>query len=119
MTRRDAVVRELELRGVEPGAFSEAVDAYVRAMEDVERFRQVWDEVGRPVTTEGGATGSAVVPHPLVGMIETAERRASDTLARLLLEPKAARAGSKGGRPVGASSAPDRRPAPPRLVKVS
>jgi hypothetical protein len=33
-----------------------------------------WDSLGRPLTAEGGATGRALVPHPLVKMLQEARR---------------------------------------------
>jgi hypothetical protein len=47
---------------------------YEAAQDMSARIREEWDRLGCPLTTEGGATGRAVVPHPLVKMLAEAER---------------------------------------------
>jgi hypothetical protein len=44
----------------------EAWDAYESQARLLEELELAYDELGRPATTEGGATGRAIVPHPLI-----------------------------------------------------
>jgi hypothetical protein len=71
------------------------------------------------VTTEGGATGRAVVPHPLVAMIARAERDAAAFGAALGLDALAAERARpkrpKAGRPPGSTPLADLAPASKRL----
>src|SRR5437868_330857 len=61
-----------------------------------------WRRLGEPLLGEGGATGRAVVPHPLMRMLSEADQLC-DRLEKSL--------GLRGrGRPVGAASAADRLP---------
>lgn len=76
------------------------------AVADLERFRAEWVRLGSPWFTEGSQ--GQPVPHPLVRMIREAERA-----VEMLAKPPSAQ---RGGRPVGSSSAPDRKR--PRLVAV-
>jgi hypothetical protein len=76
------------------------------AVSDLASMRAQWESLGSPLFTEGSS--GQLVPHPLVRMIREAERA-----VEMLSKPAAAQ---RGGRPVGASSAPDRRR--PRLVVV-
>lgn len=91
-------------------------DAEARYRAAVARRAQIereWGELGSPTTALGGATGRALVPHPMVRMLQEA-----DTLCDRLAQALTRRAAP--GRPPGAVSAPDRK-APPRvkLRKVS
>ena len=63
---------------------AEAEARYRRAGELVEKIRARWMEEGEPLTTQGGATGRALVPHPLVKMLAEAERDA-DRYSRALM----------------------------------
>jgi hypothetical protein len=45
-------------------------------VELVEHIRSEWESLGCPLTAEGGATGRAVVTHPLVLLLQNAERDA-------------------------------------------
>ncbi len=56
---------------------------YELARDMADRVRQQWDAEGCPLTTSGGATGRAVVPHPLVKMLSEALSLA-DRLERAL-----------------------------------
>jgi hypothetical protein len=68
----------------EGGSVSQdAQERYRRAVELAAAIRVEWEELGCPLTTEGGATGRAVVPHPLVKMMAEADRDA-DRFARPL-----------------------------------
>jgi hypothetical protein len=57
-------------------AREDAVERYERAVELVQRIRAEWAKLGCPLTAEGGATGRAVVTHPLVLLLQNAERDA-------------------------------------------
>jgi hypothetical protein len=54
----------------------DARDRYARAVELAEYVRAEWEKLGSPLTAEGCATGKAVVIHPLVLLLQTAERDA-------------------------------------------
>jgi hypothetical protein len=54
----------------------DACARYERACELAERVRAEWENLGRPLTAEGGATGRAIVTHPLVLLLQNAERDA-------------------------------------------
>jgi hypothetical protein len=54
----------------------DAVQRYERAVELAETVRTEWAKLGCPLTTEGGATGKAVVTHPLVLLLLNVERDA-------------------------------------------
>ena len=56
---------------------------YEAAKELVAGIEAAWVAEGKPLLTEGGATGSAIVPHPLVKMLAEA-RRDVDRFARAL-----------------------------------
>lgn len=62
---------------------TDAEDRYAEAQKLVESARKQWYAEGCPLTTEGGATGRAVVPHPLVKMLSEALSLA-DRLERAL-----------------------------------
>lgn len=57
---------------------------YEASKELVAGIEAAWVEAGRPLLTEGGATGSAIVPHPLVKMLAES-RRDVDRFARALV----------------------------------
>lgn len=82
---------------------ADAKERYQAQVALVRALRLEWQQLGAPLTAEGGATGRAIVTHPLVVAIQDAEMKA-DRLARSLTSRV-----QKVGRPVGASSAPDRR----------
>jgi hypothetical protein len=56
----------------DPG--EDAVERYACAVELVGRIRAEWAKLGCPLTAEGGATGRAVVTHPLLLLLHNAER---------------------------------------------
>ncbi len=62
--------------------FEDAMAAYEAAVERAEILRKEWDDLGRPVMAQGGATGRAPVPHPLIRAIQEAE-----VIAHKLREP--------------------------------
>jgi hypothetical protein len=65
------------------GITAEAQERYERATDIAAGIRVEWEALGSPLLTEGGATGRALVPHPLVKMLAEAERDA-DRFARVL-----------------------------------
>lgn len=101
----------------DPDAHSDAVLRYVRAVDAAARMHQQWADDGYPATTLGGATGAAVVPHPLPKMVRDAQAFAQSLGDDLNLLPKVKRG---VGRPRGVAQAPDRVAAsePPRLTAV-
>ena len=67
----------------EGGIVSDAQARYERARELAAAIRAEWEQLGCPLLGEGGATGRALVPHPLVKMLAEAERDA-DRFGRVL-----------------------------------
>lgn len=102
---RDAWKRAAEHLGERAEQYVDAVERYAFAVDMVARLRAEWAAAGRPIISQGGATGRATVEHPLIGAIARAERDAASFGSKLGLEPQTKRA---PGRPAGASSAPDR-----------
>lgn len=107
------VLREL---GEDPELTAEPLAAFARAVDDAAHVRAQWRKLGMPATTVG-STGQ-VVAHPIVGVLERAERWAHELGESLGLDPQARRKLSRrtvpGSRP-GTQTAPDRKaPAPPR-----
>lgn len=85
---------------------------YLAAVERERLLRARWVRLRKPVTSKGGATGKALVVHPLLREIQYAEAHAQK-LGREL--GKVAQEGR--GRPKASSSAPDRaRPGTLRVV---
>ena len=86
---------------------SKAENRFAEAVADLTLFRQRWNKEGRPNFAVGSK--GQLVAHPLIALIRQAERavEAMDVPA----------AGRRGGRPVGASSAPDRKRGQLKLVK--
>lgn len=76
-----------------------SADRLDAAVADLQRFRDEWQALGCPSLAEGSM--GQQVAHPLIKLIRDAERA-----VELLSRPAAAK---RGGRPVGASSAVDRR----------
>jgi hypothetical protein len=54
-----------------------AVEAWQIADARAAEIRAAWREAGSPMVTSGGATGKAVVAHPLLREMELAERHAA------------------------------------------
>ncbi len=92
---------------------SDAAERYAAACDRRELLERTWVELGRPVLGEGGATGRAVVPHPLIAMLREADA-SCDRLSNALKV-------AQKGRPLGSASAVDRAgvPVPVRLKEVS
>jgi hypothetical protein len=98
-----------------------AIERYAAAVVVWQTLEAEWERAGRPGTALGGATGSAQVPHPLIGQITVARREAALLGAALGLDPRgrqklARRIGA--GRPPGAASAPDRAQPPRRRLRA-
>lgn len=106
-------VAAIERTDRDPLEFRDAVERFARATQDAAEVRRVWRELGKPWLAAGGATGQSDVPHPLVRMIQDADKLAEAYGRALGLDPTPAKA---MGRPVGAVSAPDRAAAPPRVT---
>ena len=63
------VAPELDLHG-------DAVARYEAARDLAKRLQDEWEALGSPLLSEGGATGKAIVPHPMIKMIREAEQQA-------------------------------------------
>jgi hypothetical protein len=79
-------------------------------MERREAILAEWKNLGQPVLAAGGQTGRNVVAHPLIQMLHQADVLC-DRLGRSVRAQR--------GRPIGAGSAPDRKPEPPRVMLAS
>jgi len=96
----------------DPDDFAAAVLRFARAVDMADKVRAEWKSYGEPMLFTH--TNGALVAHPLVKMLQAAEADAAKAGRALKLEPDAIkRAGP--GRPPGASSAPDRKAAPPMI----
>lgn len=74
MTRTPSAPPIWELAKVSGPGQGDALELWRSAVELVCQIEAEWDRLGRPLTTEGGATGRAMVPHPLVRMLQEARR---------------------------------------------
>jgi hypothetical protein len=83
---------------------TDAADRYADACARRALLLAKWEELGFPVLDAGGATGRAVVPHALIGML----READALCDRLEKSLKVA----QRGRPAGSASSADRVDAP-------
>ena len=84
----------------DPERYREAVEEYAHAIHRVDVLRAAWRKTGEPATTHGGATGAAIVPHPLVAMIGAAEKQAHELGTSLGLTPDGLRkVKPRAGRP--------------------
>lgn len=103
--------------GQDVAVIREPLERYARAADLAGLLREEWEREGRPATSKGGATGKALVAHPLVKMIADAEAEAGK-LYDALIRPSAPAPARRGpGRPVGSASAPDRRREPPVILR--
>ena len=94
----------------------DAVDRYAWAVHTSTKIRAEWIANGEPVTLV--QSNHVEGEHPMLRAMQAAERHAAQMAAALGLDVKNSGGKSKGGRPVGAVSAPDRAAAPPRLKVV-
>jgi phage terminase small subunit len=113
---------DLDVRGQDRVVLQDALDRYVFSVDVVDRLRKRWEADGRPLLGEGGATGQAVVPHPLIAMIANAERDAARFAATLGLDPVSVgkTVQRKPGGQRGASRSKDRpvTGAPAKVVRL-
>ena len=79
----------------------EVLDAYAHAADRAAALRAEWAACGRPLTGLGGATGQAVVSHPLLMAIDKADEAVRRLAHELTLTPGSARQAPKRGRPPG------------------
>ncbi len=101
----------MSAEGVSPkDGREDARERYLAAVARRARIEAEWIKLGSPVTSNGGATGRALVPHPLLKTLAEADGLC-DRLERSLSRRPAA------GRPTGSESAPDR-VAPPRVRRL-
>lgn len=84
----------------------DAKTRYISQCELIQVLRTEWVKLKRPATQFGGATGRTIQVHTLVKEIQAAEKLA-DMLLRSIHDMETPRRAP--GRPVGASSAPDRK----------
>lgn len=98
--------------------FEEAARRYALAVDRVARLNREWTRLKRPLLAKGGTTGKVTVPHPLIAMIESAEKTAARAGAALGLDPQSRKAvGAVRGRPQ--ERVPERGAGePPKLVAV-
>lgn len=95
--------------------FIEAAVRYARAVDFADRVQRQHKQEGYPTLAQGGATGSAVVPHPLVRIVAEAERDAARFGAALGLDPQSRKKlGAAKGRPQ--ERVPSRRKGEPAKV---
>ena len=76
---------------------------YERAVALTDQIRAEWVAAGSPLTSLGGHSGLVLKPHPLVELLQRAERDASMFL-------RVCRPRGREGRPVGHNTSPDRQP---------
>jgi hypothetical protein len=79
----------------------EVAEAYAFAVDRAHALRQAWIKNGRPLMARGGATGKAIVTHPLVAAIDRADEIVRRLAHELELTPGAKPQGARPGRPPG------------------
>ena len=110
-----AAARVVEVVGEDrAGKYIEAVTRYANAVDLADRLRTEWIKAGRP-TVERFPNG-AVSSHPLIRMMEVANRDAAKCEAAVHLDVGSATKRAPGGQK-GSHRAPDRTAEPPRLVR--
>jgi hypothetical protein len=62
------------VKGAVVEAERDEFEAYEYAMVVVRGLREAWEALGCPATAEGGATGRALVPHPLLREMREQEK---------------------------------------------
>jgi len=110
-TRNPALGIPTELATLEDFALRDAIVRYNEQVEIIAALRKRWAQLKKPLTTEGGATGRAMVVHPLLTEIQAAELRADRFMERVLQKRKV-------GRPAGSTTAPDRAQPSSRIRSV-
>lgn len=101
----------LEADGRDPFALVEPLCRYARAADVAAKVREEWIADGSPATTLGGVTGKLLVVHPMVKAQQDVAEVANRLWRDLIYPPRRGQI----GRPRGATSAPDRGAAPPKL----
>jgi hypothetical protein len=96
--------------GVPVNPAEEAVEAYSESLKRVRALRAEWARLGEPLTAEGGATGRAVVAHPVLREIREEEKLADRLRQGLLVK--------RMGRPPEAIVEPKLGRAPSQLRAV-
>jgi len=106
---------------VDAERYPHAVLRFARAVDLEERLRAEWVDLGRPMLVD--APNGTPYAHPLLKLIREAAADTSAAARTVLLDPEKAKPRSKGGRPMGSASAPDRtgttEPAKIRLARRS
>jgi P27 family predicted phage terminase small subunit len=100
-------VETLTALGDDPRLSREALLRYAHACDAEQTARDAWELDGRPMHAVG-STG-ALVAHPIAKAVRDAEAHSLKLAASLMLTPESRAAKSVGGRPKGASQAPDRK----------
>lgn len=72
-----------------PNLTEDVLAQFEASKELVAALEEAWADEGHPLLTEGGATGKALVPHPLVKMLAEARRDVARYARQL--GPKASR----------------------------
>lgn len=83
--------------------YRDAVVRYAAAVELSGAIERAWVEAGRPVIEFGGATGKAVVAHPLLGELRRTQAAAAALGSALGLDPRGHHSiePARRGRPPG------------------
>lgn len=104
---------------VDAELYDDCVRRYARAIDLADMIRADWISRGAPLLYE--SPSGALRVHPLVTLLREAEADAAVAARAVFLDPSRCPSGRAPGRPRGAVSAVDRRPAPPvlRLASVS
>jgi hypothetical protein len=119
LTKRGRLAFDTAMRNIDSaenqGDFLEAAMRYAEAVDMLELAKRAWIEAGRPMIMERGSGG--VAEHPMMVAIARWHNEVAKAGRALRLEPREASKNAKPGRPVGATSSPDRG-APP-VVKLA
>jgi hypothetical protein len=60
-----------------------AIENLIEAQKRLEKVRDAWEEEGCPVTTLGGATGRAVIAHPILEELRQLEKHVAHLRSKL------------------------------------
>lgn len=96
---------KVEAAGLDPGLAAEAINTYALALHRAYMLRDAWDKAGMPALALGSK--GQPVAHPLIAMVESAERHLAAADAALT-RSRRERAGNTTGNRLGQHSAPDR-----------
>jgi len=103
-------MKSAKTKGVRADPAGDAVEAYEAAVKRVRMLRAEWARLGEPLTAEGGATGRALVTHPILREIREEEKLADRLRQGLLVK--------RMGRPPEAVVEPKLGRAPSQLRAV-